>query len=132
MYEEGGIKLVTNVDEIAYFEIVDWIKNDCECKDVGRIFFRNTNCSLFNGRKEIIDDSQITNFLKSPEKDGWYNLYVVHGGTDLGEKELVNVEVDDVVESGVSRTNGPDKKDKRPKLKVISSKKNIWMRNKEL
>ena len=57
MYEEGGIKLVTNVDEIAYFEIVDWIKNDCECKDVGRIFFRNTNCSLFNGRKEIIDDS---------------------------------------------------------------------------
>ena len=62
MYEGGGIKLLTNVDEIAYFEIVDWIKNDCKCQDVGRIFFINTNCSLFNGRKEIIDDSQITNF----------------------------------------------------------------------
>ena len=74
MYEGGGIKLVTNVDEIAYFDIVDWIKNDCGCQDVGRIFFRKTNCSLFNGRKEIIDDCEITNFLKSPEKDGWYNF----------------------------------------------------------
>ena len=61
--------------------------------------------------------------MKSSEKNGWYNLYVVHGGTDLGKKELVNFEVDNVLESGVSRTNGPHKKDKRPKLKMISSKK---------
>ena len=27
---------MTNVDEIAYFKIVDWIKNDCGCQDVGR------------------------------------------------------------------------------------------------
>ena len=62
--------------------------------------------------------------MKFSKKDGWYHLYVVHGGTNLGVKDLVNVDVDSVLDSGVWRTNGPHKKAKRSKLKLMSSKKN--------
>ena len=41
MCEGGGINLLTNIAEVAYFEIVDWIKNDCGCQDIGRIFLKD-------------------------------------------------------------------------------------------
>ena len=45
------------------------LKMIVDVKMLGRIYVRKTNCSLFNGRKEIIDDCEITNFFKSSEKD---------------------------------------------------------------
>ena len=41
---------------------------------------------MFAGRAEIKDDKSIHDFLQSPEPDGWYHLYIVHGGDDRGEK----------------------------------------------
>ena len=81
--------------------------NNCgRQEDVGRISYKKTNCSLFNSRKEIIIDYEIINFLKFLEKDRWF-FYVVNGGADLGEKELINVDVKNVLESRVCRINRP-------------------------
>ncbi|XP_056693259.1 uncharacterized protein [Spinacia oleracea] len=83
-YERGdnpkaGMALHTNVDEVCYFEFCDWIKRDLGYDEVGQIWFRRRGCSLNgNGRKEIKSDAEIPDFLSAPEKDGSYNLYVVH------------------------------------------------------
>ena len=41
---------------------------------------------MFAGRAEIKDDKSIPDFLQSPKPNGWYHLYVVHGGDDRGEE----------------------------------------------
>ena len=52
-------------------------------------------------------------------------------GLIWGRKNLVNIEVDNALKSRVCRINGPHKKDKRPKLKVISSKKKCFDKKQE-
>ncbi|XP_021759038.1 uncharacterized protein LOC110723933 [Chenopodium quinoa] len=92
-YEKGesnyvGLSLHPNVEEVCYFEFVDWIKRELGYEDVGQIWFRRYGCSLFAGRKEIKSDVDIPEFLQSKEKDGWYNMYVVHEQIKEKEKEF--------------------------------------------
>ena len=42
--------------------------------------------TLFDGRSEIKDYKYISSFLESPKIDGWYHLYIVHEGDNMGEK----------------------------------------------
>ncbi|XP_056697394.1 uncharacterized protein [Spinacia oleracea] len=91
-YERGdnpkaGMSLHTNVEEICYFEFADWIRRELGYEKVGQIWFRRRGCSLHgNGRKEIKSDVEIPDFLSAPEKDGSYQLYVVHGEKEYDDR----------------------------------------------
>lgn len=76
-YEGGGISLHVNEEEVCYFEIVGWIE-DLGYTDPGKIWYRRHGCSMFAGMKEMKDDKDLTDLLGSPEKDGFFHLYVVH------------------------------------------------------
>lgn len=77
--ERWGLSLHPNVEEVCYFEFVDWIKKlgYAEVEGVCEIWYREHGCTLHNGRKEIKSDAEIADFLQSPENDGWYHLYLV-------------------------------------------------------
>ena len=75
-----------NVDKVFYFEMAYWIRNELCYADVGRIWYKMYGYTMFAGKTEIKDDKSITDFLQSPKNDGWYYLYVVHGGDDRGEE----------------------------------------------
>ena len=83
-----------NTKEVCYFEIAHWIKNDLGFKDVGRIWYKRYGFTLFARRAEIKEDKNNPDFLESPEKDGWYHLYVVHGG-DRGEEPRKTIQKKD-------------------------------------
>lgn len=76
--KDFGILLRFNVEEVCYFEFVYWITSDLGFSEAGEIWFRKKGCSLYNGRARIKGDEDIPLFLESPEKDGFYHLYIVH------------------------------------------------------
>uniref|UniRef100_A0A803LVZ2 Transposase MuDR plant domain-containing protein n=1 Tax=Chenopodium quinoa TaxID=63459 RepID=A0A803LVZ2_CHEQI len=59
-------------------------------KEVGEIWFRRHGCTLANGRKQIMGDADVHEFLDAPKSDGWYHLYLVHPEK---EKDRVNPNV---------------------------------------
>ncbi|XP_021775098.1 uncharacterized protein LOC110738964 [Chenopodium quinoa] len=73
-----GLSLHPNVEEVCYFEFVDWIKRELGYDEVGEIWYRKHGCTLYSGRKQIKCDANIPEFLEAKEKDGWYELYLVH------------------------------------------------------
>ena len=75
-----------NVKEVCYFEMAYWIRNELGYADVGRIWYKRYGYTMFASMVEIKDDKCIPDFLQSTEPDGWYHLYVVHGGDDRGEE----------------------------------------------
>ena len=82
-YEKGesskyGLTLHPNVQEVCYFEFVGWIKGELGYKNEGTIWYREHGKTLYTGRKQLVSDDDIPDFLFSREADGWYHLYVIH------------------------------------------------------
>lgn len=86
-YEKGnsnyhGVSLHPNVDEVCYFKFVDWITRELGYVEVGQIWYKKHRCSLYSGRKQILADADIPEFLEAKESDGWYILYLVQPKKD--------------------------------------------------
>ena len=52
-----GLSLHPNVEEVCYFEIAYWSKNELGYADVGRIWYKRYSYTMFTGRVEIKDDN---------------------------------------------------------------------------
>ena len=82
-YRHLGLSLHPNVEEVCYFEMAYWIRNELGYADVGRIWHKRYGYTMFPGRAEIKDDKSIPDYLQSPEPDCLYHLYVVCEGDDM-------------------------------------------------
>ena len=77
VYQGDGIYLKLNVEEVAFFEFVRWVRDDLNFGEAGEFWYRKRGFSLHNGRARILGDADIPNFLASPENDGFYHLYSI-------------------------------------------------------
>lgn len=104
---KSGIALHPNVEEVCYFEFVDWIKNELGYEQVGELWFRKRGYSLHNGRKEIKGDAEIPEFLQAPERDGWHHIYVLHPDKKEGDSDTGTNEGSKHTESAKTDRGGP-------------------------
>ncbi|XP_074297406.1 uncharacterized protein LOC141628125 [Silene latifolia] len=90
-YVKGNLMLKFDESEICYFDLMHIVKNELKIED-GEIWFVRQGLSLFAGRKKSNDDKDIESLMATKDKEGFIELYVVHGQKEK-EKEKERQEV---------------------------------------
>ncbi|KAH9612102.1 hypothetical protein KSS87_002582, partial [Heliosperma pusillum] len=88
-YVEGSLMLKFDESEICYFDLMHIVKNELKIED-GEIWFRRHGLSLFAGRKKLNDDKDIETLMATKDKEGFIDLYVVHGQKEKEGQVVVN------------------------------------------